>query len=432
MTLLGRCSPEQRAKVWAALSASNLRALEEEWSWKAREGQIGPAGPWDIWLVLAGRGWGKTRTGAEWVLTMARDHAGARIALVGASLDEAARVMVEGESGLLACAGTGERLDWRPTKGELRFPSGAVAQLFSGASPDGLRGPQHHFAWADELGKWPHPHQTWDMLNMGLRLGDKPRALITTTPRPLGLLRRLLNDPAVAKSSGRTADNPFLPGAFLDAMRRSYGGSHLGRQELDGELLDEAAGALWTRTTIEACRCPPPAEGEIRRTVIGVDPPAGSASDAAGDECGILVCALLGDGRGVVLADCSTAGLRPEGWARAVAAAAEGWRADRVVAEANNGGKMVESVLRAVAPGLPLALVHASRGKAVRAEPIAALFEARRCLLSGTFPMLEDQMAAMTPGGYAGAGSPDRLDAMVWAMTKLMVGAIPEPRVRGL
>ena len=432
MRALGGCSPEERDRVFAKLSASDQRALSEAWGWQARDGQLEPAGPWDFWLILAGRGWGKTRTGAEWVLKLARDHPEARIALVGASLDEAARVMVEGESGLIACAG-GERLDWRPTKSELRFPSKAVAQLYSGASPDGLRGPQHNFAWADELGKWLYPERTWDMLNMGLRLGDWPRALITTTPKPLGLLRRLWDDAAAAKSGGRTFDNPFLPGAFLDAMERRYSGSRLGRQELDGELLGEAAGALWTRATIEACRCAPPVEAEIRRVVVGVDPPAGTADEeGAGDECGILVCALLADGRGVVLADCTTAGLRPEGWARAVAAAATGWRADRVVAEANNGGQMVDSVLRAVAPGLPLSLVHASRGKSARAEPVAALFEARRCLLAGTFPALEDQMTAMTPGGYTGAGSPDRLDAMVWALTKLVANAPPDPRVRGL
>ena len=428
MTLLGRCTAEQRAKVWAALTASDLRALAEDWSWQALAGQIAPGGAWGTWLVMAGRGWGKTRTGAEWVLEMARGHGGARIALIGASIEEAARVMVEGESGLMACAWTGERLCWHPSKAELRFPSGAVAQLYSGASPDGLRGPQHHFAWADELGKWAHPRATWDMLRLGLRLGERPRALITTTPKPLGMLRAMLDDPAVAKSGGRTFDNPFLPGAFVAAVRGSYGGTRLGRQELDGEYLGEAEGALWTRATIEASRCAMPPRGELSRVVVAVDPPA----SAEGDECGILVCARLRDGRGIVLADASVGGERPPGWARRVAAAARAWDADRVIAEANNGGLMVEDVLRTVAPGLPLRLVHARRGKGARAEPVAALFEAGRCLLGGSFPELEDQMTALTAEGYRGTGSPDRADAMVWALTDLVVRAPPEPRMRGL
>jgi phage terminase large subunit-like protein len=427
MRLLGRCAAEERETVWAGLPASHHRTIEEEWSWQARDGQIAPKGLWSTWLVAAGRGWGKTRAGAEWVLDLARRDGAARIALVGASLDEAARVMVEGESGLIARAWTGERLDWHPSKAELRFPSGAIAQLYSGASPDGLRGPQHHFAWADELGKWAHPQATWDMLRMGLRLGEQPRAMITTTPKPIGVLRALIDDPMVAKSGGKTFDNPFLPTAFVAAMRESYGGTRLGRQELDGEYLGEAEGALWTRATIEASRRAMPARGALARVVVAVDPPA----SAEGDECGILVCAKLDDGRGIVLADASVGGERPPGWARRVAAAARAWDADRVIAEANNGGQMVEEVLRAVAPGLPVRLVHARRGKGARAEPVAALFEAGRCLLGGTFPDLEDQLAAMTPQGYCGIGSPDRADAMVWALTELVVRAPPEPRVRG-
>ncbi|MFL6730027.1 MAG: terminase large subunit domain-containing protein [Sphingomicrobium sp.] len=428
MRLFGGCPPQDRERVWALLPASYRRGMEEQWSWQARPAQLCPKGAWDVWLIMAGRGWGKTRAGAEWVLRMAREQGEARIALVGASLDEAARVMVEGESGLLACAQTGERIEWRPTKGELRFGSGAVAQLYSGASPEGLRGPQHHFAWADELGKWAHPQRTWDMLNMGLRLGEKPRALITTTPRPLGLLRRLLDDPTVAKSGGPTFHTPSLPDAFVDSMRHSYAGTRLGRQELGGELLGETEGALWTRAMIEACRCAMPARSELARVVVAVDPPA----SAEGDECGILVCARLGDGRGVVLADCSVGGERPQGWARRVAAAARAWDADRVVAEANNGGEMVAEVLRTVAPALPLRLVHARRGKGARAEPVALQFEAGRCLFAGQFAELEDQLTAMTPDGYRGSGSPDRADAMVWALTELVVRPPAVPRVRGM
>jgi phage terminase large subunit-like protein len=428
MWALEHCRPELRQKVFASMSASDQRALEDLWAWQARAAQDEPEGDWRTWLIMAGRGWGKTRTGAEWVLAKARVTSNARIALIGASLDEAARVMVEGESGLIACAPPGERIEWQPSKGELRLPGGAVAQIYSGASPDGLRGPQHHFAWADELAKWRRAEAAWAMLQMGLRLGDFPRAVVTTTPSSIRLLRDLANDPSTEVRRGRTFDNPHLSPAFLGAMQDRYAGTRLGRQELDGELLDEAEGALWTRDVIEACRRAPPGPGELARVVVGVDPPGGDSGNA----CGIVVCARLQDGHAAVLADCSLGGVRPEAWARAVAAAATAWQVDRVVAEANQGGLMVEDVLRGAAPDLPLRLVHASRGKAARAEPVSALFEARRCWLAGVFPELEDEMAAMTPAGYRGSGSPDRLDAMVWALTWLMLKSPAEPLVRVL
>jgi phage terminase large subunit-like protein len=433
MRVLAKCSPEARGEVWDSLSPSDLRSLEEEWDWQALDGQreppasAGAGGGWRNWLIMAGRGFGKTRTGAEWVLARARETPGARIALVGGSLDDVAKIMIEGESGLLGCARTGERLTWRSTIGKLKFPSGAVAVAYSGASPDRLRGPQHHFAWADEIAKWQHPGESWDNLQMGLRLGDHARAIVTTTPRPIALIHRLMTDAETAVTGGRTFDNPHLPESFVAAMKRSYAGSRLGRQELDGKLLGEAEGALWTRAIIEARRCAMPRRAELGRVVIGVDPPASEHG-----VCGIVVCALLADGRGAVLADCSAAGVRPEGWAARVAAAFTAWSADRVIAEANNGGRMVETVLRTVAPGLPIKLVHASQGKAARAEPVAAAFETGRCLFAGCFAELEDELTELTPGGYGRSGSPDRADAMVWALTELVVNRAPEPRVRGL
>jgi phage terminase large subunit-like protein len=427
MRILARCSAEERARVWDQLPASFLRALEEEWDWRALEGQLEPEGAWRTWLILAGRGFGKTRTGAEWVLARARETPDARIALVGGSLDEVAKIMIEGESGLLACARTGEKLSWRSTIGKLKFPSGAVAIVYSGASPDRLRGPQHHFAWADEIAKWQYPSESWDNLQMGLRLGDHARAVATTTPRPIALIRRLMADGDTALTGGRTFDNPHLPESFVAAMERTYAGSRLGRQELDGAVLGEAEGALWTRDVIEARRSSMPRREELRRVVVGVDPPASEEG-----ACGIVVCGLLADGRGAVLADCSISGVRPEGWAARVASAFASWSADRVVAEANNGGRMVETVLRTVAPGLPIKLVHASQGKAARAEPVAAAFETGRCLFAGGFPELEDELTALTPGGYLPGRSPDRADAMVWALTELVVNMPPEPRVRGL
>lgn len=427
LRVLGKCAPEVRAAVWDQLSASDLRGLEEEWSWKAHGGQIEPAGGWRNWLILAGRGFGKTRTGAEWVLARARETPGARIALIGGSLDEVAMIMIEGESGILACAQTGEKLAWRSTTGKLRFPGGAVATAYSGASPDRLRGPQHDFAWADEIAKWRYPDQTWDNLQMGLRLGNHARAIVTTTPKPIPLLGRLIADPETAATGGRTFDNPHLPESFVAAMERTYAGSRLGRQELDGTLLGEAEGALWTRDVIEARRCAMPRREELARVVVGVDPPASEAG-----ACGIVVCGLTGDGRGAVLADCSIAGARPEGWAARVAAAFAAWSADRVVAEVNNGGSMVETVLRTVAPGLPIRLVHASQGKAARAEPVAAAFETGRCLFAGCFPELEDELTALTPYGYVAGRSPDRADAMVWGLTELVLRAPATPRIRSL
>ena len=417
--------PEQRRALLASLSETDRRAIAE--LWVALSGQQEPPGAWRLWLVMAGRGFGKTRTGAEWVLAQARALPRARIALVGGTIDEVAKVMVEGESGILASARLHERLTWRPTIGKLKLPNDGLAIAYSGANPGRLRGPQHHFAWADELAKWARAEDSWNNLQLGLRLGELPRAVVTTTPGAEPLLKRLLGDAATRTSGGRTRDNPYLPQAFVAAMIAAYGGTRLGRQELDGELLGETEGALWTRAMIEACRCAMPPRDALRRVVVAVDPPA----TATGDACGIMVCGTLDDGRAAVLADLSASGLRPRDWARRVAAGAAAWAADRVIAEANNGGEMVEAVLRTVDPGLPVRLVHASRGKGARAEPVAALFEAKRCLFAGAFPELEDELTAITAAGHGGR-SPDRADAMVWALTELVLRAPAEPRVRGL
>lgn len=423
---LARCTPAEQTMVIASLSETDQRALAENWPSQALDGQEEPDTDWRTWLIMAGRGFGKTRTGAEWVLAQARAHPKSRIALVGATLDEVAKVMVEGESGILACARLHETLVWRASTGKLRLPGDGIGIAYSGATPGRLRGPQHHFAWADELAKWARPEETWANLQLGLRLGHRSRAVVTTTPAPIALLRRLLADPAVEKSGGRTFDNPHLPPAFIAAMTAAYGGTRLGRQELCGEMLGQAEGALWTRDTIEQCRCAMPPRDALQRVVVAVDPPA-SESGA----CGIVVCGKLSDGRAVVLADCSVGGLRPQGWARRVAAAVEAWAADRVIAEANNGGEMVDDVLRAVDAVLPLRLVHAARGKGARAEPVAALFEGRRCLFAGAFPELEDELTSLTAQGPLGR-SPDRADAMVWAMTELVLRAAAEPRIRGM
>jgi phage terminase large subunit-like protein len=397
------------------------------WNFWARDDQAEPPEDWRIWLVMAGRGYGKTRMGAEWVRALAAQHAGARFALVGATLNEARQVMVEGESGLLSLP-FAERPTWEPSLRRLTWANGAMATLFSAAEPESLRGPQHDFAWADEIAKWPSGIKAWDNLMLGLRLGERPRAMATTTPRPVPLVRRLDKEKGVVVTRGRTIDNDMnLPPDFIASVRAIYAGTRLGRQELDGELIADAAGALWSRDLLERQRAA--YVPELKRVVIGVDPPVSEKGDA----CGIVAVGLGVDNNAYVLADHSISGASPERWARAVAAAADAWQADRVVAEDNQGGNMVESVLRAADIAMPVKRTHASRGKSARAEPVATLYEAKRVYHMRTFLELEDQMCGLIAGGgYEGPGrSPDRADALVWALTELMLGKAERvPQVR--
>jgi phage terminase large subunit-like protein len=418
------------------------------WGAVARPAQEPPETQWRVWLVMAGRGFGKTRAGAEWVLDVAEEP-GRRIALVGATEEEARAVMVEGPSGVLACAGDGPRPDWEPSLGRLTWPNGTSARIYSAANAEALRGPEHDFAWCDEVGKWGSADAAWDNLMFGLRRGSLPQVLATTTPRATPLMRRIAALPGLVRTHGRTADNLALARSVVDHFTGLYGGTRLGRQELDAELIEDVEGSLWPRDLIERCRVsgdsihfPPAAESVppissgkcmlspfLRRVVIGVDPPA----TAGGDACGIVVCGLGSDKIGYVLADASVSGLRPEGWARAVVRAAEIWDADRVVVETNQGGDMVESVLRSVDCRLPVRPARAVKGKVARAEPVAAFFEQGKAKFAGTFPQLEDELSGMTiDGRYEGPGrSPDRADAMVWAMTELLRER-PMPRARFL
>lgn len=416
-----------RAQVLRRMTVPQLRTLIEAWPAWAHDGQLPPEGDWRIWLMLAGRGFGKTRAGAEWVSALARWRPDARIALVGATPAEVEKVMIRGTSGLMTVARAEEDVAFYPTRGRVEFSSGATAHVYSGANPDGLRGPEHDFAWCDELAKWAYPEATFDNLMLGLRRSAGARVLITTTPRPIALLRKFDADPGIEKSRGRTTDNLALPEDFTTRMLADYAGTRIGRQELDGELIDDVEGALWTRDLIERCRAQAPEA--LARLVVGVDPPA----SAGGDVCGILVCGLGADGTGYVLGDHSVGGLSPEGWARAVVAAAEAWGADRVVAETNQGGEMVESVLRSVDAALPVQAVKARFGKGMRADPVRARFEAGKAKFAGAFPELEDQLCGLTLHGYEGPGrSPDRADAMVWALAELLLGKRGRPRVRGL
>jgi phage terminase large subunit-like protein len=415
---LSKCGPE---------TVLLLDAAFEAW---AADGQLPPLKDgWRTWLMMAGRGFGKTRAGAEWVHRLAWSRP-MRIALVAATIDEARAVMVEGVSGILSVARRQRhKVKWEPSLGRITWTRGSVAQLYSGDSADGLRGPEHHVAWCDELAKWRQPKAAWDNLQMGLRAGSRPRALVTTTPRPIRLIQRIEKDPRTVTSGGRTADNISLPKAFVDVMMDTYGGTRLGRQELDGELIADVEGALWPRELIEGSRAARPERFE--RIVVGVDPPAGVGEGC--DACGIVVAGRV-EGRLYVIADESCQGLSPDGWARRVAAAVARWDADIVVAEANNGGAMVDSVLKAAEVGVRVKLVHASRGKAARAEPVALRFETGKALFAGSFPQLEDELAALTAGGgYEGPSrSPDRADAMVWAMTELSETRSGVPRVRAL
>jgi phage terminase large subunit-like protein len=452
---LRELEPEEMRVMLATLPDEQRRVLDECWAAWAHEGQLAAPGDWPTWVLMAGRGFGKTRAGAEWVSQFARDNPGASIALVAATVEEARSVMVEGRSGLLAVARFEERRKtvWEPSRRRLVFASGAEAFLYSGANPEGLRGPEHHAAWCDELAKWRHWEATWNNLRLGLRLGERPRAVVTTTPRAARGLKRLLERADTASSGGASWANPHVAEAAVAELVEEHGGTRFGRQELEGVLIEEVKGALWTREMIEKARVsgsgdsihfPLGGRGNddagsgkcilspfFRRVVIGVDPPA----SAEGDACGIVVCGLGEDGIGYVLADLSVSGLSPEGWARRVAAAAEAWGADRVIAEKNVGGAMVEAVLRGAEAGLPVTLVHAADGKVARAEPVAARFERGTAKLAGRFPELEDELAGLTyGGGYQGPGrSPDRADAMVWALTELIVKPQrPMPRVRRL
>jgi phage terminase large subunit-like protein len=382
---------------------------------------------WTTWLILGGRGAGKTRAGAEWVRARALDPS-ARIALIGETERDVREVMVEGVSGLLSAHESCERPDWSSSRGRVQWQNGAVAQCFSAENPDSLRGPQFSAAWCDELAKWRHAEATFDMLQFGLRLGTRPRQVITTTPRPIALLKRLMADPATALTHAGTAANAWhLAPAFLETIVARYRGTRLGRQELDGEVIEERADALWSRTMIEACRVE--AAPPCARIVVAVDPPASVGKHSAA--CGLVAAGRAGE-LVYVLADDTVSGLSPAGWARKAIALWRRLEADCLLVEVNQGGDMVRAVIREADASVPVTAVHAHRGKYLRAEPVAQLYEQGRVKHVGAFGALEDEMCDFGPDGLSSGRSPDRLDAMVWAVNALTFGARGEPRVRAL
>lgn len=402
-----------------------------------------PDEDWKTWVILGGRGAGKTRAGAEWVRSQVEgakpDEPGAarRVALVAETLDQARDVMVFGESGLMECCPHDRKPEWQATKRQLVWPNGAVAQIFSASDPESLRGPQFDCAWADELAKWKKGQETWDMLQFALRLGDDPRQVVTTTPRDNSLLRALLEQESTAFTSAPTTANAaYLADSFLDHVEERYAGSRLGRQELDGELLSDTEGALWSRAALDERRLAD--VPELDRIVVAVDPPV--TSTEASDDCGILVVGVTMEGppkdwRAYVLEDASMSAASPTAWAERAVNMVHKHGADRMVAEVNQGGDLVETLVRQVDPLVSYAGVRATRGKVARAEPVAALYEQGRVAHVGGFGDLEDQMCQITRAGYTGSGSPDRVDALVWALTDLMIspaGAYQSPHIRSL
>ncbi len=412
-----------------ALSLPEVKELLQDWRLWAREDQLPPEPlTWRNWLVLGGRGAGKTRAGAEWVRAKALGHWGAaaqRLAIIGPSLLEARLVMIEGPSGLLSVHTNEERPDYQPSKRLITWPNGSTAQLFSADEPETLRGPQFEACWCDELGKWKHADEAWAMLQFALRLGEHPQCVITTTPRPTVLLKKFLSDETTVVSRATTFANAAnLAPAFMRDIEARYGGTRLGRQELMGELIEDDPNALFKREQIEKQRVK--LAPTLKRIIVAVDPPAGFGKKS--NACGLVVAGTDGNGNVYVLEDATVRGLRPAGWAKRAAKLFEDWKADRVVAEINQGGAMVEQVLREVNPDVSFKSVHASRGKSARAEPVAALYEQGRVFHVGSFPELEDEMCNEIKTGIH---SPDRLDALVWAITELLLTKGPaEPRVR--
>lgn len=432
-----------RAAFLDGLSANALAAMPWLWPlWAHPEHQCAPKGDWRIWVIMGGRGAGKTRAGAEWVRSRVEGRTplgpgqAGRVALLGETIDQVRAVMVEGESGLLACSPPDRRPAFRPALNRLDWPNGAQAMLCSAANPEALRGPQFDCAWSDELAKWRTCREAWDMLQFGLRLGQDPRQIVTTTPRDNPVLVEVLESPGtVVTHAGTAANKAHLSPDFLERMAARYGGTHLGRQEIEGELIRSRAGALWTHEMIDAARV---AEAPtLDRVVVAVDPPVSTGAGA--DECGIVVAGLQRNGEPrdwqvYILADRSGQGQSPRDWAGSAAEAFADFGADRLVAEVNQGGDLVETVMRQVAPDLSYRAVHASRGKRARAEPVAALYEQGRVHHVGAFPELEDQMCGFVAGAPGKGGSPDRLDALVWALADLVLDTsqVLAPRVRRL
>lgn len=440
---LASAPPGTVERFLAGLTDEAVAALPYLFEFWALDHQLPPDGDWKTWVILGGRGAGKTRAGAEWVRAQVEgprpnDPGRARrVALIGETIEQTREVMVFGESGILACSPPDRRPLWEATRKRLLWPNGAVAQLFSAHEPEALRGPQFDAAWADELAKWKKGEDAWTMLQFCLRLGPHPRQVVTTTPRNAPVLKQLLRrESTVATHAPTEANRAYLAPSFLAEVHAEFGGTRLGRQELEGELLEDVEGALWTTAMLEASRVEK--AQAMTRVVVAIDPPA--TGGARSDSCGIIAAGVCAEGtpthwRAFVLEDATVSGASPKVWAEAAIAAMERHGAERLVAEVNQGGEMVESVLRQVDPLVPFRGVRATRHKSARAEPIAALYEQGRVKHLRGLGQLEDQMCRMTAHGFLGKASPDRVDALVWALTDLVIDPAArwrQPKVRAL
>lgn len=410
-------SADELRSLQASLTNDEKAVLAFEWAKWARAPQLPPDGEWDGWLIIAGRGWGKTRVGAETVRAEVESGRSKRIGLIAETSADGRDVIVEGESGIISCSPPWNRPSYEPSKRRLTWPNGAIATLYDAREPDQLRGPQHDFLWFDELAKYRYAEAVFDQAMFGLRLGDYPRWIVTTTPRPIALIKRLLVQSGVRITRGRSADNlGNISGNYQRNVIDRYKGTRLGRQELDAEILDDVPGALWSRRSLDEARVSSPPQ--LVRIVVGVDPAA--TSGEAANENGIIVGGIAQSGQAYVLEDWSLRG-SPDEWARKAVAAYRKHSADSIIAECNQGGEMVAQVIKSVAD-IPVKLVRATRGKYVRAEPVSALYEQGRVHHVGAFPELEDQMISFTPERAADRSdgySPDRVDALVWMLTEL-------------
>jgi phage terminase large subunit-like protein len=419
---IARLSKPDRQKLLQRLSTKQAESLRWDWTYWARPSQLPPSdNEWVYWMMMAGRGSGKTRSGSEWVRRIKETHG--LIALVGSTWGDVRDVMVHGPAGLLPTAPPGDTPRYEGGSRRVIWSNGAAAYLYSAERPDRLRGPQFHAAWCDELAAWAYPDDTWSNLQFGMRLGKMPRTLITTTPRPIKLVRELLKDPLTRVSrTSSYANRAHLAPTYINQIIKRYEGTRLGRQEIYAEVLEDAEGALWSQSGIDRDRVPFGASlPELARIVVAIDPAVTSGEES--DETGIIIAAKDFSGHAYILGDASGRYL-PSEWAKK---AIELYRnpdrpADRIIAEVNNGGEMVEHTLRMIDPGVPYKAVHASRGRVIRAEPVSALYEQHRVHHFGTFPALEDQMCSFTIDyNRSRDGSPDRVDALVWALTELLV-----------
>ena len=424
-------NPSSGAGLIGGLSDEEVKSLEHEWLLWARKEQLAPRGNWTTWVLMGGRGSGKTRAGAEWVRQMAnaqseQNRAG-QIALVSETMSEARAIMVEGPSGILSIGPISERPKFDRTRNMLIWENGTRGLLMSAAEPDRFRGPQFDAAWCDELSKWPNAEAAWDMLQFGLRLGERPRQMVTTTPSPTRLIKRLLKDERCVFTRMKTSDNAHnLANSFLSDIVGRYQGTRLGRQELEGELIEDLPNALWTRLGIEACRVSK--KPAIQRVLVSVDPAV--SSNQKSDACGIIVAGKTERGA-LVLADETLKPAPPLRWAKTVVNAYHRFGADAVVAEVNQGGDLVANLIEQIDANVPVIQVRATRSKWVRAEPVAALYERGRIEHCPGLNELEDEMCAFGPNGLADGHSPDRVDALVWALTTLVLNDT-SPRARSL